>query len=432
MTECDICYCPEDALVFCCDKSCTSKICIDCISQYIDHCASEHALPKCPNEDCISYVIVSNIRALHGQKKEVKEKKERKKKDSAGIIDSTKDDSPAGIIDSTKDDSPVILLDDSSDCPVDGPSGPIEHLTNKFKMVSHTTRIDDIIDKYTELLRSYFESSYKNILDSKLLVKDAIHKIRESRSKYLDANYPASINLVINVALTKKLRKVQASRIEEKSDRKRPKSDRKRPKRICMTYSCDGVLNSDLTCLKCLSQFCKKCEILVGSGSSHECTAENMESVSFIKSMIACPNCKLAIEKSDGCNHMTCASCKTSFEYSSMEESKHGSFNKEVKIVKKKRLSQLYESLSEEIINLLRTFEDLEPDYVENSEVLGSEKTTKTLVKKKNIADHFEKFIIDNINKKQYFIYRSQLDQFCLKGSVTTDIIEDIIKKVLL
>ena len=87
------------------------------------------------------------------------------------------------------------------------------------------------------------------------------------------------------------------------------------PKPNCMTHiRAENMEATKLTCPKCATEVCYKCRD-EWHGVSVTCeeairsqlkgwVEENKDSVSF------CPLCRTRIEKSAGCNHMTCGFCE--------------------------------------------------------------------------------------------------------------------------
>eukprot|EP01083_Nonionella_stella_P142658 441846_1 len=98
--------------------------------------------------------------------------------------------------------------------------------------------------------------------------------------------------------------------------------------RFCLTADCDGYmigsrLKPKLTCEECKTTICFNCSKL-WHGYFTKCssaqTAEDANEAKFIEwesekkeGVKKCPKCKIRIEKNEGCNHMTCQSCKYEF-----------------------------------------------------------------------------------------------------------------------
>ena len=95
----------------------------------------------------------------------------------------------------------------------------------------------------------------------------------------------------------------------------------------CPEAGCDYLYEqnigfiSEITCRNCATVFCFQCEKL----SHQPCSCElydkwvekacaESENVKWIAANTKkCPGCHKAIEKNQGCNHMTCLSCKHDF-----------------------------------------------------------------------------------------------------------------------
>ncbi|KAF7302647.1 hypothetical protein HMN09_00899300 [Mycena chlorophos] len=92
----------------------------------------------------------------------------------------------------------------------------------------------------------------------------------------------------------------------------------------CPTPDCEMVFRTDahtgsvLTCPNCLTQICPSCKVAFHEGltcEEHRDQAsggfEALQKWRAANGVKACPKCGVDIEKIAGCNHMTCARCKT-------------------------------------------------------------------------------------------------------------------------
>ena len=175
----------------------------------------------------------------------------------------------------------------------------------------------------------------------------------------------------------------------------------------CMLSYCNGRLNKNFQCLKCENNFCKSCEKL--KKDSHVCNKDDIESLKFINdNLVRCPNCNFPIQRSQGCDGMTCAHCKTNFDYSSGEKSAYGNHgqNKPIDIKDEFKLSNLYkDNYDEDIINQLIKIESKKPTIVKIDKLLE----TLSKIDNQNYNDfktelikQFEKFMLSKYNYKKY------------------------------
>ena len=116
--------------------------------------------------------------------------------------------------------------------------------------------------------------------------------------------------------------------------------------------------------MTCDTVFCKDCEKEKKAG--HVCLQEDIESVQSVKELPRCPNCQIAIFRSDGCDAMTCASCQYKFNYKTGEKSGHGSHNRPLEQPSKTKhvLSALHPKEINELglARLILELEALEPE----------------------------------------------------------------------
>jgi ankyrin repeat protein len=84
-------------------------------------------------------------------------------------------------------------------------------------------------------------------------------------------------------------------------------------------FASDGIC-SVVQCNSCPAKFCSICSEKIGEGEEaeeiHKETCKGYASLLYIKSHSKiCPNCKIFVQHSSGCSHMTCTFCKYQFCY---------------------------------------------------------------------------------------------------------------------
>lgn len=88
----------------------------------------------------------------------------------------------------------------------------------------------------------------------------------------------------------------------------------------CPVTGCKGIIGEKNECILCKVPCCPKCHETCVEG--HKCSQDVLDNLERIrKSCKPCPNpsCGTAIEKSYGCSQMWCPSCKTFFDWNSLQ-----------------------------------------------------------------------------------------------------------------
>lgn len=95
----------------------------------------------------------------------------------------------------------------------------------------------------------------------------------------------------------------------------------------CGKNECKGYVNkTDCTCEICKTVFCVKC--LEEKNDAHECKEEDILTVNMLrKDSKNCPGCATLIHRISGCPDMFCVSCKTAFNWNTMEINRRGNSN---------------------------------------------------------------------------------------------------------
>lgn len=280
--------------------------------------------------------------------------------------------------------------------------------------------------KYNESCLNYFVSKdgdkVKNKLEEDLIVK----RLREEKIKYIKDRFPKAIALVVENTFDAKMKKL------DKQKKEKIKEDIEKSKRLCMNLFCDGHLDEELKCMICSSRFCGDCEKKI-SNDNHRCDKNDIDSVNHIRNMIKCPKCNLPIEKSQGCNFMTCANCDTNFDYVNGHVTSAGNHgqNTSIRTTDKYKLTNIYEGDDQEVIDLLLNIESLEPSkptYQPFISVLTKyykKKDNDTYDYGKKLAKELDIFTIDTEKSKKYYQIINEIN-ILLKDNIDIDKLQQI------
>ncbi len=184
------------------------------------------------------------------------------------------------------------------------------------------------VEKYKVILFKYLYNKYINKVEDNLKQKEFIEKIRKDKIEFLD-NAPPGLQFIIKNVLTTKYNEVM------KVNKKVLEQNSLSSSKNCFNLFCTGYLDNDFTCIVCADEFCKDCEQKKVT-TKHKCKQEDIDSINEIKDIICCPNCKVKVVKSEGCNFITCARCETNFCISDGTRSIGGNHKQYTKITDKK------------------------------------------------------------------------------------------------
>jgi hypothetical protein len=226
------------------------------------------------------------------------------------------------------------------------PKCKMEYLRTEMLYILPSTNLVS----YDKCCYNYLTKQNKNAIDSVKLFQQIKDKIKQERYQFVSEQF-AAIKKTIDIVYKKQLNTITQKNIkilEEKTEKK-----------FCMLSLCKGYLNENFKCLLCETEFCKKCERI--KTGDHKCKEEDCESVSLIETMIKCPKCYLPVEKSSGCNNMTCANCKTNFCYRTGELTIGGGHSTFITL-KDTLLSETYrDTLDPIVVKTIKNYEYSKP-----------------------------------------------------------------------
>jgi len=168
-------------------------------------------------------------------------------------------------------------------------------------------------------MRRAFDDGRQDASDA-LLARAATRRMvadLQAQRREFVAGLPAAVALTAQIAMQQRLRRVRRQQTG-RSLRQGLAPQRRR----CMVYGCTGFLDADFCCVACLQAFCRQCEAPkandAGEGA-HRCDPDLVSSVAAVDGFSRCPKCCTPVERASGCRNMTCAVCRTRFDYHTSE-----------------------------------------------------------------------------------------------------------------
>jgi len=255
---------------------------------------------------------------------------------------------------------------------------------------------NDTMKNYYQAIYNYLRKDNGEEAQKKNEYKKMLEKLRNERKVFIETHFPISIYMVANIVYQDKLAKLERNKV------KRANEKIQNCKKMCFNLTCRGYLyfsENKHICTSCSTEFCKKCEKPLEM--FHICKKDDIESVTFINSLVKCPKCQFPIQKSEGCRNMTCSNCSTNFDYITGNIGGGGSFNTKIETKTFYKMSHEFNYLSPDLMSLLLEFESKFPS-TPNKNYLNTlshiyhleEDKEKILKNRENLND------INNINYK--------------------------------
>lgn len=296
------------------------------------------------------------------------------------------------------------------------------------------TKNKELIHKYEMICFSRVEKEYKNEAILEINRKKIIEKIRNERHEFMKQKFPKAILYVVENSLKTKLKKIKRDNFKHIEELKKTKNTN------CPNIYClNGILDKHNCCIICFNTFCPKCD-KIKKDDDHLCDENELKTKEMLKEVIKCPKCSIAISRSEGCNHMTCAVCKTMFIYTTGEESNSGSHNKDVNVREIHKQSVEFEKdklYDLDTLNVLRKIEEKVPSNTTGKTALLSlikeyllydDKITESIKEKyyKKIASKYEYYLSKKYYKTRYYKMIAEIQKLHDNKKLTKSILDTI------
>jgi len=303
---------------------------------------------------------------------------------------------------------------------------------NEIYLLSNIKGISaNAMKDYEDACFNYFMKKNSDTVKKRIDENEMIDKIRNERLKFIEQTFPKGISLVANLAFKDKMKKL------DKQKRLIVNMKLKNANRSCLNITCNGFLDPDFVCMKCGTNFCKKCEKRINQ--NHICKQEDLDSINLVNNMIHCPGCKLPIFKNEGCDSITCANCNTNFVYSTGKIGGHGSTNAKININISKPVNlstEFSETIPNECLPLILKIESKKPVFkskdilltpIKNYIITGNKEIcAKDLVKK------LEEYTISKNQNTKYHKYLNEINDLLVNKDFTKlkDRLNEIINEI--
>ena len=281
------------------------------------------------------------------------------------------------------------------------------------------------LSKYGKACLLYFDKQKDGVVSFRVAKNDIISKIRKERVEYIVKNFPKGIYLIAKICTPSKLARINTKKYLNTSSTN---------PRKCMNTGCQGLLNDELVCSFCSTKFCKDCEKRILEG--HVCKADDKASIQMLNDTRKCPNCNIAIYRSEGCDFMTCASCNCRFTYSDGKLSRGGSHNAPIILTNP---NPTIFGMSEYISKTSNP--DLYKRLIMEIEAINIAKPTDAVIlmvlKKYRMGENVEKSYMDMVKAfdkysrvamryRRYISHLNEIETNLVRGELTLDLLNTI------
>jgi len=309
---------------------------------------------------------------------------------------------------------------------------------NSYIIRRNVAKLIKNLEKYDMACLNELTKLKGDDVNKKIESNEIIKKLRVERKLFIDTNFPPAISKVANLILKDKLKQL------ERKKTKLIETNLSESYKLCMNNVCNGHLDKNYKCQLCNTQFCKDCEQEIDL--NHVCNKETIDTLNIIKSFVNCPKCKVTIEKSEGCDHMTCANCNTHFSYNTGEVGGSGNHNQNVNITLKDKelLSTIFKEylIKNDLFELMLKYESIKPKTSSDIQIknilkkyfikqkLGDIDPELKVAFAKDISISFDNYIFNTNLEKQYNKNMLYMEKCIFKNTLTEKIILDMISLI--
>lgn len=271
--------------------------------------------------------------------------------------------------------------------------------------------------------REIVEDVEENINRNKM-----VEKIRNERTEYVKTEVPHNVSTIINWCFKDKMKIINKSKQTYLSNKLNS------TRRKCFNILCNaGILivneEGNYNCSCCNFTYCVNCE--EEKKKDHVCKQEDIDSLNAISKMVKCPKCKLAIEKSQGCNSMRCSSCNTNFDYMTGGEGGHGNgHNKNIDT--SSNFLQKITTGDENINRMLENIEKKEPKPYSKQKVI--KQLTNCLENRRfstqELSIEFSNYKYNLIQIREYMKITNKIYELHINNNLTLENLTEIHNKL--
>lgn len=282
----------------------------------------------------------------------------------------------------------------------------------------------DDFQAYPRLALTYAKCCVSHVLAESGLVAQTtyamdrkIEEIRQERMLFIQSRFPAAIIYTAKHFMPKKFSAIQ------KSDIQKLKADLE-TRKTCFRNTCTGKLSDTYVCDICNAHFCRDCERLLEP--EHNCRQEDIETIKVIASMVHCPHCQVAIEKSLGCDSMTCTACHKHFNYSTLGHSNYGNSHntnhsvRETIVVSTEYRDKL---IAMNLLDKVLAIEQLQPNIVSDKPLIAAinerHKSGATDLLDRKIASLYQKIYINRLQLRDYHYFMEQIEKHIIDSTLS-------------
>lgn len=295
---------------------------------------------------------------------------------------------------------------------------PVECWCGEVIPYSEILKINDnkAINMYETLLYDSFNDKNYDQINKKNNKNLIIEKMRDEKRDFYKSFLDGALMKVVEYAYQQKLKSL---------DKKNTSFVKTVSMKRCFKELCKGNMQEkekEYNCLLCTVVFCKDCE--KEKNENHTCNEDDIKSLQLIKEATNCPECKVPVEKSYGCDLMTCTACRTNFLYTTGEKINTGNNHNQNFTLKESRpLSvELRSTYDDVIVSLLTRIEACQPSIID-------EKSLYNIKDAKKFCKLYEKTRKNFYKRKRYFSIIEEIQK--TKKNLTSKMLTEYLELIV-